>query len=125
MALNWWPVRPGSVRVGPSQLLRLRANEIALLTADVVLIATGSRPFHPPGIPFDDPDVLDSETARDLDRPMRSLIVVGGGAVACEYASIFMALGAEVTLVDRGTRLLPFLDAECSAVWPSVSWHPG
>jgi NAD(P) transhydrogenase len=47
---------------------------------------------------------------------MRSLIVVGGGAVACEYASIFMALGAEVTLVDRGTRLLPFLDSECSAV---------
>lgn len=86
------------------------------LAADVVLIATGSRPFHPPGIPFDDPDVLDSETARDLDRPMRSLIVVGGGAVACEYASIFMALGAEVTLVDRGARLLPFLDAECSAV---------
>jgi NAD(P) transhydrogenase len=81
-----------------------------------VLIATGSRPFHPPGIPFDDPDVLDSESARDLDRPMRSLLVVGSGAVACEYASIFMALGAEVTLVDRGTRLLPFLDAECSAM---------
>ena len=86
------------------------------LSADVVLIATGSRPFHPSGIPFDDPDVLDSETARDLDRPMSSLIVVGGGAVACEYASIFMALGAEVTLVDRGARLLPFLDAECSSV---------
>ena len=72
------------------------------LVADVVLIATGSRPFHPPGIPFEDPDVLDSETARDLDRPMRSLVVIGGGAVACEYASIFIALGAEVTLVDRG-----------------------
>jgi NAD(P) transhydrogenase len=86
------------------------------LAADVVLIATGSRPFHPPGIPFDDPDVLDSETARDLDRPMRSLVVVGGGAVACEYASIFMALGAEVTLVDRGARLLSFLDPECSAM---------
>lgn len=87
-----------------------------VLAAEALLIATGSRPFHPPGIPVDDPDVLDSESARDLDRPMRSLVVVGGGAVACEYASIFMALGAEVTLVDRGTRLLPFLDAECSAV---------
>ena len=87
-----------------------------VLAADVVLIASGSRPFHPPGIPFDGSDVLDSETARDLDRPMRSLVVVGGGAVACEYASIFMALGAEVTLVDRGARLLPFLDSECSAL---------
>jgi NAD(P) transhydrogenase len=87
-----------------------------LVAGEVVLIAAGSRPFRPPGIDFGDPDLLDSDTARELDRPMRSLVVVGGGAVACEYASIFMALGAEVTLVDRGTRLLPFLDAECSAL---------
>lgn len=84
------------------------------LSAEVVLIATGSRPFHPPGITFDDACILDSETARELDRPMQSLVVVGGGAVACEYASIFLALGADVTLVDRGVRLLSFLDAECS-----------
>jgi NAD(P) transhydrogenase len=100
----------GAVTITPSVGAAERVVE-----APVVLIATGSRPFHPPGIPFDDPDVLDSESARELDRPMGSLVVVGGGAVACEYASIFMALGAEVTLVDRGERLLPFLDAECSA----------
>ena len=86
-----------------------------VLSGEMILIATGSRPFHPPGIPFDDPDVLDSETARELDKPMKSLVVVGGGAVACEYASIFMALGADVTLIDRGERLMPFLDSECSA----------
>jgi NAD(P) transhydrogenase len=86
-----------------------------VLGGDAVLLATGSRPLHPPGIPFDDPDVLDSESARELDRPMHSLVVVGGGAVACEYASIFMALGAQVTVLDRGARLLPFLDDECSA----------
>jgi NAD(P) transhydrogenase len=109
----------GRARLGPNRtvVVTVATGESArTLAGDVVLIAPGSRPFHPPGIPFDDPDVLDSETARDLDRPMRSLLVVGGGAVACEYASIFMALGAEVTLVDRGARLLPFLDAECSAV---------
>jgi NAD(P) transhydrogenase len=103
--------RDGTVAVTP-----VSGGPARVLTADVTLIATGSRPFHPPGIPFDDPDVLDSETARELDRPMRSLVVVGGGAVACEYASIFMALGADVTLVDRGERLLSFLDAECSSV---------
>jgi NAD(P) transhydrogenase len=86
------------------------------LAANAILLATGSRPFHPPGVPFDDVDVLDSDTARALDRPLRSLVVVGGGAVACEYASIFLALGAEVTLVDRGARLLPFLDAELSGI---------
>ncbi len=99
----------GSVIVRPSG-----GGSARTVRAPVVLIATGSRPFHPPGIPFDDPDVLDSESARDLERPMASLVVVGGGAVACEYASIFMALGAEVTLIDRGDRLLPFLDSECS-----------
>ncbi len=109
----------GRARLDPTRTVTVTSateGPDRLLAADVLLIATGSRPFHPPGIPFDDPDVLDSETARELDRPMQSLVVVGGGAVACEYASIFMALGAEVTLVDRGARLLPFLDAECSAV---------
>ena len=86
------------------------------LSADAILLATGSRPFHPAGVPFDDGDVLDSDSARALDRPLRSLVVVGGGAVACEYASIFLALGAEVTLVDRGARLLPFMDAELSGI---------
>ena len=86
------------------------------LRAEAILLATGSRPFHPPGVPFDGVDVLDSDTAHALDRPLRSLVVVGGGAVACEYASIFLALGAEVTLVDRGVRLLPFLDAELSGI---------
>ena len=73
----------------------------------MIIITTGSRPFHPPGIPFDDPDVLDSDAAALLDRPLRSLVVVGGGAVGCEFASIFTALGADVMLVDSGPRLLP------------------
>ena len=78
----------------------------------MIIIATGSRPFHPPGVPFDDEDVLDSDAAALLDHPLKSLVVVGGGAVGCEFASIFTALGAEVTLVDSGPRLLPYMDAE-------------
>ena len=85
---------------------------VRTLTATATIITTGSRPFHPPGVPFDDPDVLDSDAAALLDRPLRSLVVVGGGAVGCEFASIFTALGADVTLVDSGPRLLPFMDAE-------------
>ncbi len=44
----------------------------------------------------------------------KSMIVVGGGVIGCEYASIFTAMGVEVTLVDGRERLLPFLDAEIS-----------
>ena len=109
----------GSARLGPDRTLIVAPDDggtARVLSAHAILLATGSRPYHPPGVPFGDPDVLDSESARGLDRPLQSLVVVGGGAVACEYASIFLALGAEVTLVDRGSRLLPFLDAEISGL---------
>ncbi|HSN06044.1 MAG TPA: FAD-dependent oxidoreductase, partial [Candidatus Angelobacter sp.] len=70
---------------------------------------------HPPEFPFDDPDVHDSETVLSLQSLPRSMVVVGGGPVGSEYASIFSALGVDVTVVDRGQRLLPMLDGEISA----------
>ena len=79
---------------------------------DAVLIATGSHPFRPPGIPFDDPDVHDSDSILEIDRLPASLAVLGGGVIGCEYASTFAALGTEVHLVERRTPLLSFLDAE-------------
>jgi NAD(P) transhydrogenase len=90
------------------------------LTATAIIIATGSRPFHPPGVPFDDDDVLDSDDAATLDHPLKSLVVVGGGAVGCEFASIFTALGAQVTLVDSGPRLLPYMDGELAELLAST-----
>ena len=82
------------------------------LTADAILIATGSSPFRPPGIPFDDPDVHDSDTILEIDRLPVSLAVLGGGVIGCEYASMFAALGCEVHLIERTEPLLSFLDAE-------------
>ena len=82
------------------------------VTANVILVATGSRPFHPAEIPFDHPDVLDSDAAAALDHRVPDVVVLGGGAVACEFASIFAALDTEVTVVEGRTRLLEFLDAE-------------
>ena len=82
------------------------------LWTDVVIIATGSRPYHPPGIPFDDPDVLDAEGVLEIDEAPKTVVVIGGGAIGCEHASIFTALGCEVHLVDRGERLLSYVDAE-------------
>jgi NAD(P) transhydrogenase len=84
------------------------------LQAKTILIATGSKPHRPPEIAFDDVRVFDSDTFLQLDRIPQSLAVIGGGVIGCEYASIFMALGVKVTLVDGRDRLLPFLDAEIS-----------
>jgi NAD(P) transhydrogenase len=84
------------------------------LTGEIILISTGSKPNRPPEISFDDVHTFDSDTFLQMDRIPKSLAVIGGGVIGCEYASIFMALGVKVTLVDGRDRLLPFLDAEIS-----------
>jgi NAD(P) transhydrogenase len=94
--------------------VQLSAGETRTLRAPTILVATGSRPFRPDDVPFDDPDVHDSDTILGIDRIPARMVVIGGGPVGCEYASIFTALGVRVTLVDRADRLLPFLDADAS-----------
>ena len=84
------------------------------LCGEIILIATGSTPQRPPEIAFDDVHVFDSDTFLQMKQIPRSLAVIGGGVIGCEYASIFMALGVQVTLVDGRDRLLPFLDSEIS-----------
>src|SRR5205814_875266 len=90
-------------------------GEIRRLSAERVLIAVGSSPLPPRGITFEDPDVEDSDRILDLDRIPKTLAVVGGGVIGCEYASIFAALGTKVTLIEGRDRLLGFLDGELSA----------
>ena len=82
------------------------------ITAKVILISTGSNPHRPAEIAFDDIHTFDSDTFLHMERIPQSLAVVGGGVIGCEYASIFIALGVDVTLVDGRDRLLPFLDRE-------------
>jgi NAD(P) transhydrogenase len=106
----------GDARLGPGRTVVVRdpdGRERTLRTR-VILLATGSRPYHPPDVPFEDPGVHDSETILSIEQLPERILIVGGGPVGSEYASIFSALGVEVTLVDRGTRLLPLLDRELS-----------
>src|ERR1700757_1202450 len=84
------------------------------LRGEIILIATGSKPHRPAEISFDNVHTFDSDTFLQMERIPKSLAVIGGGVIGCEYASIFMALGVKVTLVDGRDRLLPFLDSEIS-----------
>lgn len=97
--------------------VRLDAGGTRTLGADVILIATGSRPLRPANIPFDDPDVHDSDTILGLEHLPRSMVVIGGGPVGVEYGSVFFALGVDVTLIDMADRLVPFMDSEMSQVF--------
>jgi NAD(P) transhydrogenase len=82
------------------------------ISSEVFIVATGSKPFHPPDIPFDDEDVDDSDTILQIDRLPKTMLVVGGGVIGCEYAAMFAAMHVNVTLVEGRPRLLGFLDVE-------------
>jgi NAD(P) transhydrogenase len=114
----------GQAQLGPGFTVLVvdhkQGGQVRKFSADRILIATGSRPFHPPNIPFEDPNVYDSEMLFTIPRLPKSVIVVGGGAIGCEYASIFKALGVRVTLVDSGDRLLSMMDGEISQLAASV-----
>jgi NAD(P) transhydrogenase len=81
-------------------------------SAERVVIAVGTTPARPPGVDFDDRTVLDSDGILRLEDIPRTLVVVGAGVVGLEYASMAAALGTRVTLVDKRTRLLDFVDEE-------------
>jgi NAD(P) transhydrogenase len=86
-----------------------------LLEGGVILIATGSIPHRPSTIPFDAPGMYDSDTILRMERLPRSLTIVGGGAIGCEYACLFKVLGLEeVRVINAGGRILPFADDEIS-----------
>jgi NAD(P) transhydrogenase len=88
-----------------------------LLHGHIILIATGSRPVRPTTMPFDDPRVYDSDTILEMKRLPRSLAIIGGGPIGCEYACVFKVLGLDrVHVINAGSRLLPFADAEVATV---------
>ncbi len=95
--------------------VQTRGGATRNLNTQFILIATGSAPFHPPDIPFDDELIYDSDTILNMKFIPKTMAVIGGGVIGCEYASIFTALGVQVTLVESRNRLLPFIDHEIAA----------
>jgi NAD(P) transhydrogenase len=82
------------------------------LSSRFFVIAAGSSPRTPDNVPVDHEHVLDSDSLLSLSYLPESLVVLGAGVIACEYASIFAALGVKVTIVDKGERPLAFMDQE-------------
>ena len=81
-------------------------------TADYIVVAVGSEPARPADIPFDGESIVDSDALLSLRQLPRSLTLVGGGVIGCEYASILATLGIPVVLIERRPRLLEFVDSE-------------
>lgn len=84
-----------------SLLLTKEDGSCETINADNILLASGSKPYLPSGIPFDGKRVFDSDTINTISYLPKSIAITGSGIIAVEYAKIFRNLGAEVTLLIR------------------------
>ncbi len=82
------------------------------VTADSVVIATGTRPARPASVAFDEKTIIDSDGIQHLKKVPRTMVVAGAGVIGIEYASMFAALGCKVTVVEQRDRMLEFCDLE-------------
>jgi NAD(P) transhydrogenase len=99
--------------VGPHALeIDDGAGRIRKVTADKIVIATGTRPARPASVAFDDKTIIDSDGIIHLEKVPRSMVVAGAGVIGIEYASMFAALGTKVTVVEKRDRMLDFCDEE-------------
>ena len=95
-------------------------GEHRVVTAEQIVIATGTRPARPAHVEFDEARVVDSDGILELDRVPGTMVVVGAGVIGIEYASMFAALGTRVTVVEKRNVMLEFCDPE---VVESLKFH--
>ncbi len=97
----------------PSSLIvRATDGNTEQFTADYFVIASGSKPRKLDNVPVDHEYIFDSDSILSLAYLPESMVVLGGGVIACEYASVFALLGVQVTLIDRFELPMGFLDTD-------------
>jgi NAD(P) transhydrogenase len=107
---NQVPVYHGRARFLDQETIEIDSE--TQLKYSHAVIATGSRPYHPPDVDFSHPRIFDSDTILSLDFHPQSLTIYGAGVIGCEYASMFRCLRIKVNLVNTRSQLLDFLDDE-------------
>jgi NAD(P) transhydrogenase len=80
--------------------------------AQVIIVATGTRPASSPKVPFNNRNIINSDQILGMPEIPKTMIVVGGGVIGVEYTSMFATLGVRVILVEKRPRLLEFADTE-------------
>lgn len=117
---------------GKGKILGKNKVEVALtdggteiLETDNIIIATGSEPTVPGVFPQDRTKVMTSDEILDLTKLPKSLTIVGGGVIGCEFATIFSELGTKVTIVEMADRILPMTDQDVSKTLTKVLKNNG
>lgn len=89
-------------------------GEMQRIEADHIILATGSRPREIPTMPVDGVRIISSKQALTMQHLPESMIIVGSGAIGCEFAWVYAALGVKVTVVEYLPQMLPLADEEIS-----------
>ncbi|KRD75806.1 dihydrolipoyl dehydrogenase [Lysobacter sp. Root983] len=98
--------------VSPNELEVQGESGTQLIRFEQCIIAAGSQAVKLPGFPWDDPRVMDSTDALELAEVPKKLLVVGGGIIGLEMATVYRALGSEVTVVEFMDQLMPGADPD-------------
>jgi dihydrolipoamide dehydrogenase len=108
----------GAIKGKGMATARLISGEEQPVPWDKLILATGTKPFNLPSLPFDGQKVLSSDHALSLKQVPESILIVGGGVIGCEFAFLLSALGSKVTIVEALSRMLPLpsVDEDCSKV---------
>jgi NAD(P) transhydrogenase len=119
---NRVPVLAGQARFVDDHVIEIAGagGVTRRIRGEHIVIAAGSRPYHPPEVDFSHERIRDSDTILRYSAHPFSVTIYGAGVIGCEYASIFVNLGAKVTLVNTQDRLLSFLDDEIAE---ALSYH--
>lgn len=94
--------------------VRTKDGNTEKIEADKIIIATGSRPAQIPTFPFDGKNIISSTEALELTEIPKSLLIIGAGAIGCEFACIYRELGTEITIVEMLPRAVATEDHEIS-----------
>jgi len=99
-------------------LVRNEKEDPVSLETEGIILATGSGPSEIPAFPYDGTFILSSNDALALKEIPKSLLIVGGGVIGCEFAFLFRLFGSQVTVVEALPRVLglPSLDEDCSTI---------
>lgn len=102
---------PAEAKISSPNSVKANGKE---LTAKYIIIASGSKPFQLKDIQFDGKKIVSSDEILDLKEAPKSLLIIGGGVIGCEFASLFFAMGSSVTVAEKMPQLLPGMEKEAA-----------
>jgi dihydrolipoamide dehydrogenase len=100
-------IRGRAIAAAPNKI-KVETNDQTIdIQADKIIITTGSESIQLPSIPFDGQTIISSKEALSLAQIPKSMVIIGGGAIGCEMACVYAAMGSKVTIVEALSRLIP------------------